>query len=332
MATTEYEGTTVDAGDFDRAALETLSIEHDLEEEFPISDIDVAGSRQVWQQVRPGEPLDEENIEGLRAVVENGGQLPPLIVYVDNRGKKRVISGNHRAETYRRSGIQHARVYVAKGLEGLPVENGAVLALAYEANSGHGKQVGEKYRLQQALDLVHKGGYDLRSAARALSVKVEKLRDEREKVEATRRLEELGVNTEPIPITAQRRIASIRSDRLAKKLGKLVPMMDQKVVMVEEAVKAVNAARSEADASKILDALAESLRAANGKGEPGAAGAGSTSAISSVLKNLNRVLGTVTALNVDEISTAGTTAEYRKLTLEKIDAAVAHLGAVRKAL
>ena len=91
MATTEYEATTADAGDFDRAALETLSIEYDLEVEFPISNIDIAGSRQVWQQVRPGEPLDEENIEGLRAVVENGGQLPPLIVYVDNRGKKRVI-------------------------------------------------------------------------------------------------------------------------------------------------------------------------------------------------------------------------------------------------
>lgn len=333
MASLEMErAETTTAGDFDKEALEALGVEYEVDDDFEISEIDVPGSRQVWEQVRPGEPLDEENIEGLRAAHENGAILPPPIVYRDNRGKIRVISGNHRSEMYRRAGVTKTRVYRAVGLDGNKFENGAVLALAFLANAGHGKQVSEDYRLKQALDLVYRGGYKLADAARALSVKEDKLRDEREKVEATTRLEALGVNTEKIPITAQRRIASIRTDRLAKKLGQLVPMMDRKVETVEETVKAVNAARSDAEGAKILEALAEALRAAKGSGGSGDDGGTGGSAVSPVLRNLNRLLGSVVNLNVTEIETAGTTAEYRKLTLEKLDAAVAQLGAVKKAL
>jgi ParB-like nuclease domain len=273
MASLQDETLTADvAGDFDQVALEARGVEYELVDDFALADIDLPGSRQVWEQVRPGEPLDEENIEHLRAVVENGGALPPFTVYRDNRGKWRVISGNHRTEVYRRIGATKTRAYVATGLQGLKFENGAVLALAFEANAGHGKQVSEAYRLKQALDLVHKGGYEIKDAARALSVPEGKLRDEKEKVEATQRLERLGVDTEPIPVTARRRIASIRSDRLATKLGKLVPLMEQKVVTVEETVKAVNAARSESEATKVLDSLSQTLRAAEGRGTSSAHG------------------------------------------------------------
>jgi hypothetical protein len=329
---------TEGAGDFDRAALEALDVDYRVQEDFSLADIDVPGSRQVWEQVRPGEPLDEENVEQLRTVVENGGILPPIIVYRDNREKWRVISGNHRTEMYRQIEQTKIRAYVATGLEGLKFENGAVLALAFEANAGHGKQVAEADRLKQALDLVHKGGYEIKDAARALAVKESKLRDEKEKVESTYRLEMLGVDTEPIPVTARRRIASIRADELAKKLGELVPLMDQKVVTVEETVKAVNSARSEQDAAAILAQLSETLHAENGKGERSAQGlrggtaAGKASAVSPVLRHLNRVLGTVANLNIAEIETAGTTSEYRKLTLEKIDSAITQLSKVKDAL
>jgi hypothetical protein len=323
------------AGDFDRAALEALGVEYEVDDDFPLTDIDVPGSRQVWQQVRPGEPLDEENIEHLQAVVDNGGSPPPPILYKDNRGKWRVISGNHRTEMYRRTGRTRARVYIANGLEGLKFENGAVLALAFEANAGHGKRVSEAYRLKQALDLVQKGGYEIRDAARALSVPEGKLRDEKEKAEATRRLENLGVDTEPIPVTARRRIVSIRSDALAKQLGELVPLMDQKVTTVEETVKAVNAARSDTEGAEILESLAATLRAAGGRpatDQDQRHGGSKGSAVSPVLTQLNRVLTTVINLNVDEIGTAGTTADYRQLTLEKIQNALGRLNEVKKAL
>jgi hypothetical protein len=320
------------AGDFDQAALEKLGVDYQVDDDFPLSDIDVPGSRQVWQQVRPGEPLDEENIEHLRAVVGNGDPLPPVIVYRDNQGKWRVISGNHRTEMYRRIGTTKTRVYIASGLDGLKFENGAVLALAFLANAGHGKSVSEAYRLKQALDLVHKGGYEIKDAARALGVPEGKLRDEKEKVESTQRLERLGVDTDPIPVTARRRIASVRSDRLATKLGKLVPLMDQKVTTVEETVKAINAARSESEGRKILDALSETLHAAGGTTGKSGTTPSKASAVSPVLTNLNRVLTSIVNLNIKEVGTAGTTAEYRQLTLDKVEAAIGRLDEVRKAL
>ncbi len=331
MAVIEQDSVTAEAaGDFDRAALQALDIDYKVEDDFPLARIDVPASRQVWEQVRPGEPLDEENIDHLRAAVENGGTLPPPTVFRDGRGKWRVVSGNHRTELYRRIGTTKTRVYVATGLEGLKFENGAVLALAFEANAGHGKQVSEAFRLKQALDLVHKGGYDLKDAARALSVSEGKLRDEKEKVEATQRLERLGVNTEPIPVTARRRIASIKSDRLAKKLGQLVPLMEQKVTTVEETVKAVNASRSESAGAKILDALDKTLQAARPR--RGASSNLRAAAVSPVLTNLNRILTSIANISVEEIQTAGTTAEYRDLTREKARHAIKRLNEIKAAL
>jgi len=325
--------TAESAGDFDQAALQALGVPYEVDNDFAVAKIDVPASRQVWEQVRPGEPLDEENIDQLRAVVENGGTLPAPIVYRDNRGKWRVISGNHRTEMYRRNGTTKIRAYVATGLEGLKFENGAVLALAFESNAGHGKQVAEADRLKQALDLVHKGGYDLRSAARALSVPEGKLRDEKEKVESTQRLERLGVNTEPIPVTARRRIASIKSDRLAKRLGQLVPMMDQKVATVEEAVKTINASRSDAAGARVLDGLDKTLRAASGGSSSDGKGTqAKRAAVSPVLTNLNRVLTSIANVSVDEVKTAGTTAEYRVVTLEKVRVATKRLNEIKTAL
>jgi hypothetical protein len=321
--------TSAEAGDFDLAALERLGVEYELEAEFALADLDVPGSRQVWEQVRPGEPLDEENIEHLRVVLESGGSLPPPIVYKDNRGKWRVISGNHRMEVYRAIGRPRTPVYVAKALEGLKFENGAVLALAFEANAGHGKQVSELFRTKQALDLVSKGGYSVRDAAAALGVAEGKVRDEKEKAEATQRLERLGVNTEPIPVTARRRIASIRSDRLAKQLSEMVPMMEQKVTTVEETVKAVNAARSEERAIEILEKLGQTLAAANGATTSSGT---KPPAVSPVLSQLNRVLTGVINLAPNEIATAGTTTEYRNLTVAKLKEAIVRLREVEKAL
>jgi hypothetical protein len=47
---------------------------------------------------------------------------------------------------------------------------------------------------------------------------------------------------------------------------------------------------------------------------------------------VNRVLTSVINVNVGDIETAGTTTEYRKVTLEKVRGAIAHLNEVKKAL
>lgn len=92
---------------------------------------EIISSKDV--QVRVG-GLDEENVQRLMAVVENGGELPPIIAYETDRGLF-VADGFHRVEVARRLGSVDIRAEVRKG----SYED--ALDFAEEANLKHGKML-----------------------------------------------------------------------------------------------------------------------------------------------------------------------------------------------
>lgn len=92
---------------------------------------DLIVSKEV--QVRVG-GLDEENVERLFAVKQNGGELPPIIAYETERGLF-VADGFHRMEVYKRLGETSIRAEIRKGT----FEE--ALNFAEEANLKHGKML-----------------------------------------------------------------------------------------------------------------------------------------------------------------------------------------------
>lgn len=59
--------------------------------------------------------LDEERVEQYTIVIENGGDMAPIIVFQDTNGNHLLADGFHRVEAYRRAGRNNIRAYVSKG-------------------------------------------------------------------------------------------------------------------------------------------------------------------------------------------------------------------------
>jgi hypothetical protein len=267
----------------------------------------------VWNQARLGDPIDEEHVEVLRTELARGAEFPPIIVYRDDKKRLVTLSGNHRLRAYRLERRETIAAYEATGLAGLRNEDDRVLLLIYEANHGHGKAVSLEDRLEQGITLIERG-HSVRGAADALGVPENRLRDHHEASRATRRLEEdLGVPTEEIPISAQRRLANIRSDRVAKAAAALVPLMDRKTIEVNELVKAVNASRSE-DAQLAVIADYEALL---GKGTPGSRGGGRSAQMAPDIRRLDTALGTILRFDVEALR-SGISREVRDRLVDRV--------------
>ncbi len=319
-----------EVGDLDRAALERLGIRWTFHEEFDLSEIDDAESLAVWSQARLHEPLDEEHVEELVSELERGEELPPIIVYRDNAKKCVTLSGNHRRRAYSTAGRTVIRAYEAMGLAELRNDDARVLHLVYEANHGHGKAVPAEDKIQQAITLIN-NGKTIRAAATALGIPENRVRDQFEVSRATRRLEEdLGVNTEAIPASAQRRLANIKNDRVAKELAQLVPLMDRKTQEVNELVKAVNGERTQEAQLAVVHDYAETL-----KSRPKSEGAGrkraATAGVSADVRRLDTAIGTILRFNIEELR-AGIPTEFRDRLSERVAQAIDHLAAAKGVL
>jgi hypothetical protein len=252
----------VEAGDFDRAVLEELEEPYELRE-ISLDEIDVDKSQRVLNQVRLGPAAySQEHADTLRTALEQGSELPPGIVHRDDEGRNVILSGNHRFPAHRAAGRQTMPFYVATELGGLPTSDPRVQDVALRANVAHGEPVETEHRLQHAAQLVESGHYTVKGAAEAMVVPEAKLRDQVEKLKARRRLAELGISVDQIPISVARRLHSISSDGIVKAAAKLVPKMTQKAEETNELVVALNQARSEKEQLAIVREKSDALDAA----------------------------------------------------------------------
>jgi hypothetical protein len=322
MATNDEEQVTGEAGGLDRAALDRLGVGYKYHARLRINEIDDPASRAVWNQARLGDPLDDEHVEVLRAELDRGVEFPPIIFYRDDKERCVVLSGNHRVQAHRTAGRKSIKAYEATGLAGLRNEDPRVLVLVYEANHGHGKAVDVDDRLEQGLTLIAHG-QSVRAAASALGIPESRLRDHHEASRATRRLEEdLGVPTDEIPISAQRRLANIRSDRVAKAAAKLVPLMDRKTLEVNDLVKAINLERAENSQLAIVRDYEATLKSRPKNGEPRVP----SMSVPPDLRRLDTALGSIIRFDVESLR-SGVPADFRERLRERIQEAAARLEA-----
>jgi hypothetical protein len=332
MATTapevETESLVPEVGDLDRAALDRLGIRYVYHEEFPLAGVDDEASRQVWNQARLGDPVDEHHVEEMVAELERGVEFPPIIFYRDERDRCVTLSGNHRRRAYEVARRETIRAYEATGLAGLRKEDERVLRLVYEANHGHGKAVALDDRVHQALVLIE-NGYNVRAAAAAVGIPESRVRDHYDAARATRRLEEeLGVNTSTIPISAQRRLVNIRNDKVIKAAAEIVPLMSKKTKEVNDLVKAVNAERTEEAQLAVVEEFAEAVKALTKSTVEKSA---KDDEVAPEIRRFDTAVGAIIRFDVDGLR-SGLPTEYRDRLVDRVQKAVEQLAAAERVL
>lgn len=321
----------IDAGDFDKAVLEELEEPYELRE-IRLDEIDVDKSQRVLSQVRLGPAAySQEHAESLQTALEQGTELPPGIVHRDNEGKMVILSGNHRFPAHRAAGRQGMPFYVAKGLEGLPTSDPRVQDVALRANVAHGEPVAPEHRLQHAGQLVESGHYTVKGAAEAMVVPEAKLRDHVEKLKARRRLADLGVPVEKIPISVARRLNSVSSDRVLKAAAQLVPKMTQKAEETNELVVALNQARSEKEQLAIVKEKSEALDTA-GSAQAQARKRKTGSFVSPKVRRLDGALAVVIRFDRSEAHRHAMPPDFREKLKTRIREASRALGELEKVL
>jgi hypothetical protein len=121
---------TVQAGDFDRAVLDEMEEPFELVD-VSLADVDIDRSRRVLNQVRLGlGAVNEEHVETLATVLDQGGLLPPGIAHRDAEGNLVILSGNHRLPAYKAAGRSSMPMYLATGLERVPTTDPRVQDIA----------------------------------------------------------------------------------------------------------------------------------------------------------------------------------------------------------
>jgi len=297
-----------DVGNLDLLALERLGIKYESHEALSLSELDDDASRAVWNQARLGDPVNEEHVEEMLAELERGHEFPPIIFYRDDRGRAVTLSGNHRRQAYERGGRETIRAYEAVGLAGLGNDDERVLRLIYEANHGHGMSVATDDRVHQALALIQHG-YNVRAAAAAVGIPESRVRDHYDTARATTRLEEkLGIDTSPIPISAQRRLVNIKNDRVLKAAAEIVPLMAKKTQEVNDLVRAVNLESTEKAQLAVIEDYAAALTTHHAAPRTSAT---REDGMSPEVKKLDSAIGTILRFDQDSLRT-GIPTDYRE--------------------
>jgi hypothetical protein len=321
----------IEAGDFDKAVLEELEESYELRE-IPLDDIDVDRSQRVLNQVRLGPvAYRQEHAETLRTALEQRAELPPGILHRDDEGKMVILSGNHRFPAHRAAGRHAMPFYVATSLEGLPTTDPRVQDVALRANVAHGEPIAAEHRLQQGGQLVESGQYTVKGAAEAMVVPEAKLRDHVEKLKARRRLAELGVPVDKIPISVARRLNSISSDGVLKAAARLVPKMAQKAEETNELVVALNQARSEREQLAIIREKSEVLDAA-GSAQALARKRKTRSFVTPKVRRLDGALAVVTRFDPSEAQGSALPPEFREKLKNRVREASRTLVELEKVL
>jgi hypothetical protein len=321
------------AGDFDRAVLDELGEKYELRD-IPLEDIDVDESARVLNQVRLGAgAVNAENVEKLRTVLEQGGELPPGIAHKDDRGRYVILSGNHRFPAHKQAGRPSMMFYVPAALEGVATADPLAQDVALRANVGHGDPVPTTARIEQATRLVESGHYTVKEASRALAVPEGKLRDSVEKAKSRRRLAEAGValSDRDIPISVARRLNAIGSDNVLREAARLVPLMAQKAEETNQLVVAVNAARTEDQQLAIVREAEQALNA-SGATKARARGRKGATLVDSKTRRVEGALTVIARYDVSVLDPGGLPKDFRELFESKVAGAVETLSALQAKL
>lgn len=283
---------------------------------LPVADVDANAS--LANQARL-EALNEEVVDRYAADMERGDQFPPIVVnrVRNKRGERLVlIGGNHRLTAAGRAGVTHLAAYVVDA----PAD--IVFRLTIEDNRRHGYPPSEQERIMQAAHLATLG-YTRADAAAICGVSTDKVQRHFAVADVDTRAGRLGIaRWERVPKTTRYRLGAVRSDVVFAAIARHVidGSLANVVTTIGELIARANRAATDADALTILEHTVATVRA-KGDGR-------SNTARSRLLGGL----GTVRFTDPAEVAASCATVVQRADLTKRIDDAIKHLQAVKKAL
>ena len=215
-------------------------------EDLALQAIDVKESRA--NQARLTEVIDDDTVLVYAEAVNQGEQMPPIVVFRKPRHKTfTIIDGNHRHQAHLLADKDHVSAYVLEN----PTD-AQVSALTYEANTKHGKPTTLAERIIQGQWLVAEGA-SVAEASRMLKVPAAKLQHELGKAKSMERLAKVAPeHRQSVDSSTVKRLHNLRSDTVFKAAVGLAAQAPMDQTDISEMVTHVNKASTEADQLNIV--------------------------------------------------------------------------------
>lgn len=302
------------------AWLDERHVAYEFHPALSVSDVDAGAS--LANQARL-EALNEEVVDRYAADMERGDHFPPIIVNkVRGRRATRLvlIGGNHRLTAAMRAKIPTLPAYVVEA------EPEMVVRLTFEDNRRHGFPPSEEERLFQAAHLVATG-YSQTQAAEVCGVSLGKLNRALSLQGADQRAKDLGVKSwTSMPKTTRWRLGAVQSDPVFAGAAQLAVDTAMQANDIYELVTRLNKCRSDKDGLELVAAERE-IRSAAAQ-ETGGGAIRKSTARSKLLGGLS----VVRYIDPKEAAAACSTDVQKVDLVKKVDDAIRHLQAVKKAL
>jgi ParB-like chromosome segregation protein Spo0J len=204
--------------------------------------------------------IDEDKVLMMMEALEQDGRtvLPAILVKASQRGRGKILNGNHRYQAWKLFGFETIPVVeIPHGR--LTDQQEAVLI--YTANIGLGTETSLTERVRQAVALIEQFGIAQVEAARLLRIPEQRVYTHRNRTRALTRFEALGLkgHRHTIPETGIERLGSIQSDEVMVEAAKLAGEARLKSDDINDLVKRINQARSEKSKLAIVDRAREEL-------------------------------------------------------------------------
>lgn len=238
--------------------------------------------------------------------------LYPLVLIQLLRGKFKIADGNHRqaaCELLDLAWYPHGAYVITQQLS--ETQEKELIGLA---NKGHAMPNTLDELVHHAIWLVESRALTQKEAARHVGVPARKLNTQLAFISAEKRITELvGARTlGRIHKSSSERLASIKSDAVAKAATMLAADTKMSSAAVNEFVKDVNAARSEASAMGVIAATRKRYE------DEKAATAGHTVEIAKPFRKLQHIVSRVLGYDVDELRDDVVDPSIKKQTLLRV--------------
>jgi ParB-like chromosome segregation protein Spo0J len=195
--------------------------------------------------------IDPDTAERYGLDLEWGTRFPAGVLSRGKSGKFHIVDFHHRIEGARRSKLTHVTAYVVKVLR----EPERIL-LGFKLNRNHGKPLTDAERVREAVRLMELGFFQTaRQAARQLGTREENVNRARRLAQAARRARELGIPAAGwgmLGTQKQDRLGSIDAPQAFKEATNKTIDKGLTFQQVNDLVKAVNAAPSEAEKIEVI--------------------------------------------------------------------------------
>lgn len=196
--------------------LDSKGVQYTFEPEVPLSQFDWDAS--LANQARIFKTLDEPTVDSYVEALSRGDKFPAVIAYWKD-GKRVMVDGNHRGQSYKSVDAKTMPVYqIAKGT---PAKT--IVLMTFEANAKHGLPNTVEERLRHAIYLLDNGATQI-ATAQHLNLSTKAVQSAWTRYQADQRADAAGLlkhQWAAVPIASRQRLQSIRADETFEAMADL---------------------------------------------------------------------------------------------------------------